>query len=149
MNAPVPMKANAPLLAGALAFVLFACSSSKSIDESAGFPADPLTSVPSDTGALRVAVRTAPAQPPQHGTCTVELTVTDAIGASKDGLSLDAVPWMPAMGHGAPTTPQVEAKGAGKYVVKNVDFFMPGDWELRLTFSGAVSDHAAPKITVP
>jgi hypothetical protein len=137
-------------LAGAFAIVLFACSSSRSPAEADGtFPADPLVAVPSDSGALRVAIRTAPSQPPPRGTCTVEVTVTDALGAPKDGLTLEAVPWMPAHGHGAPTNPEVEAKGGGNYVVRNVDFFMPGDWELRLTFAGPLSDHAAPKITIP
>ena len=93
-------------------------------------------------------MRTAPSQPPPRGTCTVEFVVTDAAGAPKDGLDVTLVPWMPAHGHGASVKPTIVAKGNGRYVATNVDFFMPGQWELRTSFSPG-DDHAAPKLTVP
>lgn len=130
-----------------LVLALAACSSeSPRTDANATFPPDPITTVTSDAG-LRVVVRTAPSQPPPRGTCTVELTITDAAGAPKDGLAVDLVPWMPAMGHGASVRPTIAAKGGGKYVATDVSLFMPGEWELRTTI--ATSDHAVPKITVP
>ncbi|HEY8074074.1 MAG TPA: FixH family protein [Labilithrix sp.] len=132
-----------------LALLLAACSSESGAGGDATFPADPITSARSDSGALTLVVRTAPSQPPPRGTCTVELTITDATGAPKDGLVLDVVPWMPAHGHGASVRPSVVAKGGGKYVATDVDLFMPGEWELRTDVSGSTTDHAAPQITVP
>ena len=55
---------------------------------------------------------------------------------------------MPAMNHGS-STPIVTAEGGGRYMATDVYFFMPGTWELRTTFTGATTDHAAPSITVP
>src|SRR5262245_24989858 len=115
----------------ALVAALSACSASEGTGgESTTFPAEPLTTVPSDADLLRVAVRTAPSQPPSRGPCSVELTIQDASGATKDGLVLDAVPFMPSHGHGASVRPTVEAKGEGIYLLHNVTFYMPGDWQL-------------------
>ena len=51
------------------------------------------------------------------------------------------------MGHGASVRPSVTAQGGGRYVVANVDFSMPGQWQLRLTFSGPI-DLATPHLKV-
>jgi hypothetical protein len=136
------------LILATLALVASCSSESSGDGANASFPDDPIAT---DTtpGGLHVVVRTAPSQPPPRGTCTVELTVTDASGAPKDGLTLDVVPWMPAHAHGASVRPTVVAKGGGNYLVTNVSLFMPGEWELRTTIAGPVSDHAAPKIVVP
>jgi hypothetical protein len=116
-------------------------------DES--FPSAAYVSSSSDTGAIHVDVRLAPSQPPARGLSTVELTVERASGEPVDGLDLDIVPWMPAHGHGASLRPSVTPKGGGKYLVSDVNLFMPGRWELRTTISGSVSDHVAPVIAVP
>jgi hypothetical protein len=130
---------------------LFACSTDEEAngESTAFFPPEPLTVASSDSGALRLAVRTAPSQPPARGTCAMELVITDARGAPKDGLVVEVVPWMPSHLHGASVRPTVEPKGDGHYLVHNASFYMPGDWELRLTVSGPLSDHAAVKMTVP
>ncbi len=109
--------------------------------------ATPFTSIVS-AGGLHVDVRTDP-QPPPRGTFDVLLDVTDASGAPKDGLTVDAVPWMPAMGHGSSIRAEVTPRGGGRYAIANVGMFMPGDWELRLTLGGSVTDHAAPVLSVP
>lgn len=130
------------LLAGAAA----ACSGGAA--PAAGFPADPYTTTASDSGALVVEVRTSP-QPPARGTNAVELTVTRAAdGAPVPGLAVGVQPWMPSMNHGT-STPTVTDQGDGRYLVTDVYFYMPGTWQLRTTFSGAVSDHAAPALSVP
>jgi hypothetical protein len=139
------MRAALPLL---LAIAGCTSESSSNTGADATFPPDAITTTASDSGGLHIDVRTAPSQPPPRGTCTVELTVTDASGAPKDGLAVDVVPWMPAHGHGASVVPTVVAKGAGKYVVTNVSLFMPGEWELRTTFGGPLTDHATPMIEV-
>ncbi len=142
---------SAALLLVAASLALASCTSESTANAGADatFPADPLTTATSDTGALSLVLRTSPSQPPPRGACAVELTVTDASGAPKDGLTIDVVPWMPSHGHGASVVPSVVAKGGGKYVVTDVDLFMPGEWELRTTFTGPLSDHATPKIEVP
>jgi hypothetical protein len=125
---------------------LLGCSSAQPSGPTT-FPADAYSTGPSDQGALVVAVRTSP-QPPSPGTNAVELTVTSAAtGAPVDGLTLDVEPWMPAMGHGS-STPTVTPQGSGVYLVTEVYFYMPGVWLLRTTFSGAVSDHVEPQLTV-
>ena len=73
----------------------------------------------------------------------VELRVTDlATGHAVDGLQIAATPWMPSMGHGASVVPTVTPRGAGVYDLADVDFFMPGSWELRLTLHGTLDDTA-------
>jgi hypothetical protein len=133
-----------------LAFAsLVACSSATSGASDGTFPADPYVSVASDSGALRVAVRTSPSQPPPRGTCEVEMTITDPSGAPVDGLALAVVPWMPAHGHGSSVKPSVAPEGQGKYLLSDVNLFMPGTWELRTSISGTVTDHVAPSLSVP
>jgi hypothetical protein len=59
--------------------------------------------------------------------------------AAEPGLKFETALWMPSMGHGsAPTKiqPQVNEKGEvllGEYLVSNIYFIMPGEWELRVT----------------
>lgn len=137
------------IVCGGLIALLAACSSgAPASDTAVVFPDEALTTISSESGAMRVALRTAPSQPPERGTCTVELTLTDANGVPQDGLGLEVVPFMSAHGHGTAVKPAIEPNGDGKYLVRNVDLFMPGDWDLRLTLSGARTDHATPKITV-
>jgi YtkA-like len=127
-----------------------ACSSggSPASSANASFPPDAYANATSDSGKLRVEVRTSP-QPPPRGACAVELAVTDASSAPVDGLNVSVVPWMDAMGHGASIKTEVTPKGGGKYVVGNVSLFMPGTWTLRIAFAGPVDDHAAPLVDVP
>jgi len=111
-----------------------------------GFSTTPYETVGSDAGKLRIEVRTAP-QPPSRGTMKVELRVFDAAtGAPQEDLTIDALPWMPAMGHGSSVKPQISAtlSSRGVYVLEGVSMFMPGRWELRLAFSGKVADRAVP-----
>jgi len=130
----------------AAAALVAACGSGDAAT-SAGFPRDPYVVATSDSG-LRVEVRTSPTQPPPRGTCALELSISDASGP-RDGLSIAIVPWMPSHGHGASVVPSVSDAGAGKYVVSDVDLFMPGRWELRTTIAGNVTDHVVASIDVP
>lgn len=126
------------------------CSSASAPSgDAATFSDAPFATITSDNGQLVFDMRAAPDPTPARGVDSIELTVRRAAGASADGLVIDAVPWMPAMGHGASVRPTVEAKGDGKYVLTNVNFFMPGQWQLRLTFSGPVEDHATPVLQIP
>jgi hypothetical protein len=131
---------------------LAACSSGQEVTttEVVTFTAQPLMTVMSGLGKLAIDVRTAPLQPPTRGLQRVELVIRDSKTAvSEPGLTLGVLPWMPAMGHGAPLTPTVQEGPPGTYVVSDVDFFMPGTWELRVSISGTVTDHAAPSFQIP
>jgi hypothetical protein len=114
---------------------------------SAEFPPDAFSTTTTDSGAMRVEVRTSP-QPPARGGIDVELTITDAMtGAPREGLALQIRPWMPVMNHGA-IMATVTPEGGGKYLVTEVDLYMAGLWELRTTISGPVSDHVAPQFQI-
>jgi hypothetical protein len=135
---------------GLASLLLASCASSG--DEAGGdvgFPVEPYTSVSTEAGALSVAVRTSPEQPPSRGVVSVELTVTDPGGAPVDGLVVEPTLWMPAMGHGTSVTPTVSPAGKGRYVLTNVNLYMAGRWELRTRFSGAATDRAVPVLEVP
>lgn len=132
----------------ALGLASLACSS----DPGSGgdsFTDTPLTTVTSDSGKLSISVWTSPDQPPTRGILTLKLLVTDAqTHAPVDGLSFDIVPEMPSMGHGTSDVPSTAASGDGVYMVENVNLFMAGRWELRITIGGTVSDVAVVQIDV-
>jgi len=116
----------------------------------ASFDGAPSAVVSSDAGHFRIELRTPAGESPTRGANDVELTVRDAAtSAPRDGLVLDVVPWMTAMGHGTSVVPSVTARGDGRYLVSNVSLYMPGRWELRTHVTGALDDHAAPTIDVP
>jgi hypothetical protein len=126
---------------GGLALVLAACSSAGGTGAPDAFTGTTFATLTSDAGR-RIEARSSPEAQPVRGVNSVELTVDDPGGAPLDGLAIDVVPWMSAMGHGASVKPTVTARGRGVYVLTNVDFFMPGRWELRITLTGAIEDHA-------
>jgi YtkA-like len=117
--------------------------------DAGAFARTPFAIVNGDQAQLRIEVRTAPVQPPERGIAKVQYSVVDENGMPVDGLTLEVVPWMPAMGHGTSVVPVVSAAGRGIYVIDEVSLFMPGRWELRTVFSGSTSDHAAPAFDVP
>lgn len=125
-----------------LAVVLAAgCSSSTPTTTGPTFQSEPLTTITSNGGKLKLAVWTSPDQPPSRGVLTVKLLATDASsGVPVDGLKLDMVPEMPSMGHGTPLVPVIAASGGGVYMASDVDLFMAGRWELRVTITGPLTD---------
>ena len=140
------MSGNASMARLASALLLATCSAGCA---SAASSPSGVVSVTSDSGALKVEVRTSP-EPPARGTNGAELTVTNvADGTPRDGLTVTVVPWMAAMNHGSSTIPTVSAAGGGRYEVTGLDLFMPGHWVLRTTFSGPVDDHAEPALDIP
>ena len=95
------------------------------------FPSAALMTLPGSQGKVSIEVRTAPVQPPSRGVTSVEYRITDKNGAPVDGLTLGVVPWMPDMGHGASISTTVTNEGGGRYLISDVELFMPGKWELR------------------
>jgi hypothetical protein len=132
-----------------LALACLAACSSSGEDGANSFAPEPYTTVTSDTGKLRVEVRTAPDQPPSRGALRAQLVVVDDVtGTPRGDVSVSVLPWMAAMGHGTSVTPTVTPRGDGTYELSDLMLFMPGRWELRLTISGAVADSAAPILDV-
>lgn len=112
--------------------------------------AGPIAVVTSEGKLLQLQAYTAPSQPPTRGLSTVSLEISDATsGQPQDGLTINAVPWMPAHGHGTSIKPVVAAKGGGVYEISKVNMFMGGKWDLRLTFSGAISDRVTLHFSIP
>jgi hypothetical protein len=132
-------------------FVSAGCSGSAVETPAPGtFPAAPLTSLVSASGALHVDVRSSPLQPPIVGNTWWSYTFTEeATGKPVTGLSLDVVPWMPAMGHGTSTVPSVSNTGGGVYVIEDVELFMPGQWDLRTSIAGPEDDKLVVSVDVP
>ena len=124
---------------------------------SSDFPADAFVTLPSQSQALVVAVRTAP-QPPTRGGQSAQYSITEAAsGKPASLLSLDVVPWMPSMGHGTSAVPTAEEVSPGTYLISNIYFYMAGHWVLRTTISssasadmgGAQSDYVEPSFQIP
>ncbi len=99
-------------------------------DGGCAFPSQPLVTQASDGGTYQIAARSCPDQPPMRGQETIEYTITNAAGAPQDGLTVTVVPFMPAMGHGTSAQTTVTPIGSGNYVIGNVYFAMPGEWQL-------------------
>ena len=149
---PSAIRAVTPSL---LLAVAGACSSSTTTGSDTSFPAEPLQTMACEPNNLHIEVRTAPTQPPPAGLDGVEVLLTDPTsGAPVDGADVTLVPWMPLMGHGADLTPIVKAMGKGRYVLTNVNLYMPGEWQLRFQFSTGKAGSsgtcsAAPTFDVP
>ena len=52
-------------------------------------------------------------------------------------------------GHGGSVVPRATDQGGGRYLVENVYLFMPGQWELRMTFNGELPDTATAIVDIP
>lgn len=137
------------LALGAASLLLSACGAAEDPGPTVDFPVEPFTVIASEAGKLSIEVRTGPSQPPARGRTDVQFVVRDAQGALVDGLTIDATPWMPAMGHGTSVVPVPSSLGEGRYALHNVSMYMAGRWELRTAFSGAVADSATPVFDVP
>ncbi len=126
------------------------CSSSDPGDPATArdFPAQPFATVTSDSGKLHAELRSIP-QPLEQGPNEILLTIHDAeTHEPRDGLSLTVEPWMPHHGHGSSAVPQVEADGNGNYLVRDVVFTMPGDWELRIQITSPEADAFTPTVVI-
>lgn len=137
------------IAAAGIAVLGLGCGAEDASPPTTSFPVDPYAVIASEQGKLTIEVRTGPAQPPVRGKTDVLLVVRDAAGALVDGLEIEATPWMPIMGHGAPVMPVASSEGSGRYALRNVSMYMAGLWELRTNFSGVVMDTATPVFDVP
>ncbi len=133
----------APL--SALVLALAACSGAHTASD-AGIGA---TSLTSESGALHIEVTSAPNDSPSRGSNRIYFDVSAEDGGEPvEGLAMQMVPFMPAMGHGSGSEPSSSDVGSGRYEFDDVLLTMPGVWELRTTIDGAQSDYVAPRFDV-
>jgi hypothetical protein len=115
-----------------------------------GFPGAALVTGTTDNGLYSVELRTAPSQPPPRSGGRMDILVKDTKGNEVDGLTLEVVPWMPAMNHGVSTNPTVTPQGHGHYLAEPLELSMAGTWQLRIKLvKGAEESHVAPSLDVP
>lgn len=141
-----------PHKTAALSALLFSfalgCSSEPGEPSPQSFPAQAFATVTSDSGKLHGELRSIP-QPMEQGSNEILLTVHDAeTHEPKDGLTLTVEPWMPHHDHGSSAVPSVTAEGNGNYLVQNVVFTMPGDWELRIHITSPTTDAFTPTVVI-
>jgi len=74
---------------------------------------------------------------PVRGFNAAEVTVRGGDGTPLLGLLVEALPWMPAHGHGTSAKAIVTEQGEGVYVIDPVYFYMGGHWELRTSLAAA------------
>jgi len=104
------------------------------------FGTTPVATAASSACGISLAVYSAP-DPLVRGPASIELVAKDtSTNMPRSDLAITMVPFMPAMGHGAATTPAVVDEGSGVYVADDVVMAMPGTWQLRTTIGGACSD---------
>jgi hypothetical protein len=106
----------------------------------------PLATVTSDSGRLTAAVFSAPVV---RGVNTLKLHITDGANRAQDGLAFSVTPWMVSHAHGASVIPIVTPMGSGDYVVSEVDLFMPGRWQIRVSVTAPMTDTLTPALDVP
>jgi plastocyanin len=66
------------------------------------------------------------------GVNELDLIVHDMEHRDIEDATVTVTPWMPEMGHGAFSAPEVKEKGGGLYTISNIVLVMGGHWELRV-----------------
>lgn len=138
-----------PSFVAATALVL-ACSSSAANTPSA-VSATSAAEVDTDDAHFHVAIFTAPEATLSRGVNTLRLVVTNKQDSSiaTSVTSVHVVPWMPAMGHGASVKPHVQSDvSPGVFLATDVNAFMPGLWEIRLTIDDGHAHQATARFDV-
>ena len=154
------LRTGVSLLALTMVLSAAACNTDPAIPTSAPlvFPGSPAATVASASGGLSIDLWWSPAQP-IVGYNATQLAISDPNGSPVSGLALSIVPWMVAHGHSASVQPTVMEISPGTYVATPVDFFMAGQWELRMTITNSadgggadgaiIDDSADPTVNVP
>lgn len=138
------------VLAGLVAFSVAACGSEQPAmtTPSLNFSGSSAQTVTSASGQLTIAVRWSPSVP-LRGSDAAELTFLDVAGNPVDGLDVSIVPWMPAHGHGTSVQPGIMPTAPGVQVATPLYLFMSGEWQLRMTITGAMDDTAIATVEIP
>src|SRR5262249_39995572 len=94
----------AAALVPTLALALGCGGGANSADAGLSFAATPTQTVPSQSGALTVAVHAQAGHTPARGINAFRFVITDSHGAPVDHLQVTVLPFMPFMGHGSSVT---------------------------------------------
>jgi hypothetical protein len=92
-------------------------------------------SATSANGLMKASFRDATPAPPAKNENSWTLKLTDAHGNPITGATLAVVPFMPDHGHGPPAQPLWMEMGGGSYIINQIDFFMPGIWQVTFTIT--------------
>ena len=138
------------VLAALGAFSIAACGSNATdmSTPSLNFNGAAAQTVASSSGQLTIDIRWSP-DVPLRGSDAAQLTFLDASGNPVDGLDLSIVPWMPAHGHGTAVQPEIMPTAPGVQVATPLYLFMSGEWQLRMTITGAMDDAAIATVEIP
>ncbi|MFT3776561.1 MAG: FixH family protein [Minicystis sp.] len=94
-------------------------------------------------GKVKVTFVDAQPAPPAKGSNAWTIDLTDDAGQPIEGATISLKPFMPDHGHGATVIPAVKpGSQAGRYVVDQIELFMPGVWQSTFTItpSGGAPD---------
>jgi len=138
------------VLAAVVAFSAAACGADATTMSTPSliFNGPSAQTVSSSSGQLTIAIRWSP-DVPLRGSDAAQLTFLDAVGNPVDGLDLSIVPWMPAHGHGTSAQPLITTTAPGVQVATPLYLFMSGEWQLRMTITGAMDDTAIATVEIP
>jgi hypothetical protein len=89
-------------------------------------------SAKSADGAVHATFVDAMPAPPSKGENAWTIKLTDAMGSPINGATVTVKPFMPDHGHGSSVLPLVQPDTSGTYLITQLDFFMPGIWQITL-----------------
>ncbi|HVZ73214.1 MAG TPA: FixH family protein [Polyangia bacterium] len=96
----------------------------------------------SASGHFKAIWQDADPAPPSRGTNTWTVEIDDENGAPQDGLTITASPFMPDHNHPSTVKAVVTPMGNGVYSMTPLYLYMPGYWEVTLSFTPAGSGEA-------
>jgi hypothetical protein len=138
------------VVAGVVCLPLAGCGSDRAEVSSPplSFSGPAAQTLTSSSGQLSIGIRWSP-DVPIKGSDAAELTFRDAAGDLVDGLAVSMVPWMPAHGHGTSIDPIMMSSSPGVQIATPLYLFMSGEWQLRMTITGALDDSAVATAEIP
>jgi hypothetical protein len=104
-----------------------------------------------ESNVLQFTIMSGDPAPPIRGDNSWVVEVKAVGGAAIEGASINVTPFMPAHGHGAGKTVEVEAMpAAGQYQLAPVNLWMPGVWETTVDVTSAGgNDQVVFKFCIP
>lgn len=98
---------------------------------------------------VQVTLNEAEPAPPVVGLNVFYLSIRDDAGDTVSGAELTVTPYMPQHHHGSPSVPESEQIENGTFRVTQVEFTMPGFWEITIDVSGGgVTDSVRLKLCI-
>lgn len=134
-----------PKLLTLLAAALVCCAGEGDVELE--FPEGAFLVLTGEEDELRAEIRSSP-QPPVRGKNHFQFSLArTGTGEPVEGLKLEVQPRMLAQGH-LSSAVQAEEAGGGRYLAPDLVFDAAGEWELRISVTGAVEDRFLPVIHI-